>query len=392
MKIKKMIDLDLVDKKLLIREDFNVPVENGIITNDARIRAAIPTIKFALENNAKVILVSHLGRPEEGKYEEQFSLAPVAEKLSKMLDKKIPLIKDWIDGVEVNSGEAVLCENVRFIEGEKKDEPELAKKMAKLCDIYVMDAFATSHRAQASTHGAGKFAEIACAGPLLVAEIDALSKALENPQHPLLAIVGGAKVSTKLIVLDNLLNKVDNLIVGGGIANTFLAAEGFNIGKSLYEKDLIDEAKKLLQKAKEKNAQIPLPIDVIVGKEFDKNTKAETKSVKDISNDDMILDIGPETQKQLIKYIEKAKTILWNGPVGVFEFDKFSEGTKAIANAIANSSAFSLAGGGDTISAIEKYNVQNKISYISTAGGAFLEFVEGKKLPAIEMLEEKAND
>ncbi len=389
MNIKKMSDLDLKDKRVLIREDFNVPIEDGVITSDNRIKAALPTIKQALQAGAKLILVSHLGRPEAGKYEEKFSLAPVAKRLSELLGQEVPLVKDWLDGVEVASGQAVLCENARFNKGEKKNDPELAQKMAKLCDIYVMDAFATSHRAEASTNGVGKYAPIACAGPLLVAELDALGKALENPAHPLLAIVAGSKVSTKLTVLENLLTKVDQLIVGGGITNTFLAAQGYNIGKSLYEADLLPEAKRLLQLAKDRGTEIPLPVDVVVGDEFSKDAKATIKDVSDVTDDEMILDIGPKTVASLIEIINKAKTVLWNGPVGVFEFDQFGEGTKALANAIANSSAFSVAGGGDTVAAIEKYDIASQISYISTAGGAFLEFIEGKKLPAVQMLEEK---
>ena len=384
-----MSDLDLKDKRVLIREDFNVPIEDGVITSDNRIKAALPTIKQALQAGAKLILVSHLGRPEAGKYEEKFSLAPVAKRLSELLGQEVPLVKDWLDGVEVASGQAVLCENARFNKGEKKNDPELAQKMAKLCDIYVMDAFATSHRAEASTNGVGKYAPIACAGPLLVAELDALGKALENPAHPLLAIVAGSKVSTKLTVLENLLTKVDQLIVGGGITNTFLAAQGYNIGKSLYEADLLPEAKRLLQLAKDRGTEIPLPVDVVVGDEFSKDAKATIKDVSDVTDDEMILDIGPKTVASLIEIINKAKTVLWNGPVGVFEFDQFGEGTKALANAIANSSAFSVAGGGDTVAAIEKYDIASQISYISTAGGAFLEFIEGKKLPAVQMLEEK---
>lgn len=390
MKFKRMVDMDLKDKRVFIREDFNVPVKNGFITSDKRIRAALPTIEYALKAGAKVILVSHLGRPEEGKYEEQYSLAPVAKRLSELLGQEVPLVKDWLDGVEVESGHAVVCENVRFIPGEKKDNPELAQKMANLCDIYVMDAFATSHRAQASTHGVGKLSEIACAGTLLEQELDALGKALENPAHPLMAIVAGSKVSTKLTVLENLLSKVDQLIVGGGIANTFIAASGYNIGKSLYEEDLIPEAKRLMELAKEKGAEIPLPVDVVVGKEFAETTPATVKAIDEVTDDEMILDIGPKTAEKFAEMINNAKTILWNGPVGVFEFDQFGNGTKTIAKAVAKSAAFSLAGGGDTIAAIEKYGVTDNISYISTAGGAFLEFIEGKTLPAVAMLEEKA--
>jgi phosphoglycerate kinase len=391
MTIKKMIDLALQDKRVLIREDLNVPLENGKITSSKRIRAAFPTIKMSLRAGAKVMIVSHLGRPEEGKYEEKYSLAPVAKMLSEMLGKEVPLVKDWIDGVEVESGQAVVCENVRFLVGEKKDDEKLAKKMAALCDVYIMDAFATSHRAQASTHGIGKFAPIACAGPLLVAELEALGKVLANPTHPLLAIVAGSKVSTKLTVLENLLTKVDKLIVGGGIANTFIAASGYNVGKSLYEANLISEAKKLMKLAKEKGTEIPLPIDVVVGKEFSKDANAEVKAIDQVADADMILDIGPKTAAKFVEIINTSKTILWNGPVGVFEFDQFGEGTKALAYAMAKSKAFTVAGGGDTVAAIEKYNVETDISYISTAGGAFLEFIEGKTLPAVAMLEEKSN-
>lgn len=388
--IKKMVDLDLNNKRVLIREDLNVPLKDGKITSDARIKASLPTIQAALKANAKVIIMSHLGRPEEGVYDEQFSMAPVAEHLSQLLNKKIPLVKDWLNGLDVKPGEAVLCENVRFNKGEKKNNEELAKKMAALCDIYVMDAFATAHRAEASTHGVGMFAPIACAGPLLVAELDALGKALEKPEHPMLAIVAGSKVSTKLTVLDNLLTKVDQLIVGGGIANTFLAAAGYGIGKSLAEADLIPEAKRLMAKAKELGAEIPLLLDAVVSKEFSNDSPATVKSISDITADDMILDIGPETRKKFADLVASAKTIIWNGPVGVFEFDNFGAGTKSLADAIAKSQGFSLAGGGDTVAAIEKYDVVNKISYISTAGGAFLEFIEGKKLPAVAMLEERA--
>ncbi len=392
MQFQKMIDLDLKDKRVFIREDFNVPLDdNGNITSDARIMAALPSVKQALEMGAKVMLVSHLGRPTEGEYDEKYSMLPVAKKLSELLGQEVPLVKDWLDGVEIESGHAVICENVRFIPGEKKDNEELAKKMAALCDVYVMDAFATSHRAQASTHGVGKFAPVACAGPLLTAELEALGKVLEQPEHPLLAIVAGSKVSTKLVILENLLDKVDQLIVGGGITNTFLKAAGYEIGNSLYEEDLVSEAGKLMQMAKDKGAEIPLPVDVVVAKEFSKDAAATVKKVSEVTSDEMILDIGPETAKQFAEIINKAKTVLWNGPVGVFEFDQFGNGTKAIAQAIANSSAFSVAGGGDTLAAIGKYQVTDKISYISTAGGAFLELVEGKTLPAVSMLEERVN-
>jgi len=390
MSIKKMIDLDLRGKRVLMRVDFNVPIEDGKITSDARIRASLPTIEKALQSGAKVIILSHLGRPTEGVYEEQYSLAPVAKRLSELLKQEVPLVREWLDGVNVEEGRAVLCENVRFNKGEKKDNEDLAKKMANLCDIFVMDAFATAHRAEASTHGVGKFAKVACAGLLLSAELEALGKALKQPEHPLLAIVGGSKVSTKLLVLESLLDKVDQLIVGGGIANTFLAASGYKVGKSLYEADLIADAKRMLEKAKNKGINIPLPTDVIVAKELSKDAVGVLKKIEEVDDSDMILDIGPDTSRVINDLIAKSKTILWNGPVGVFEFDQFGKGTEALAKAIANSSAFSLAGGGDTVSAIEKYNIVNKISYISTAGGAFLEFVEGKTLPAVAMLEGKS--
>ncbi|MBN2689621.1 MAG: phosphoglycerate kinase [Gammaproteobacteria bacterium] len=391
MQFKKMSELDLTNKRVLIREDLNVPLKDGHITNNKRIKAAFPTIKQALDANARVIIVSHLGRPIEGEYDEQFSLAPVAQKLSVMLGKEVRLIKDWIDGgFEVEPGDAVICENVRFLPGEKKDDEVLAQKMAKLCDIYVMDAFATAHRAQASTHGVGKFAPIACAGPLLTAELEALGKVMKNPEHPLLAIVAGSKVSTKLTILNNLLDRVDQLIIGGGITNTFLAAAGFNIGKSLHEPDLLQTAEELIAKANERGAEIPLPVDVVVAKEFSETAAATVKEVGDVSDDDMILDIGPKSAAILAEQINNAKTVLWNGPVGVFEFNQFGKGTETIAQAIAESAAFSVAGGGDTLAAIDKYQVADKISYISTAGGAFLEFVEGKTLPAVKMLEERS--
>lgn len=389
--ILKMTDLDLSNKRVLIREDFNVPIENGKITNDRRIQAAIPTIQLALKQNAKVILISHLDRPEEGKYQAEFSLAPVAEKLSQLLKKPVPLIKDWLDGVEVKSGEVVLCENMRFNKGEKKNDPTLAKKMAALCDIFVMDAFGTAHRAEASTYGVAEYAPVACAGPLLVAELEALSKALENPQRPFLAIVGGSKVSTKLTVLKNLIGKIDQLIVGGGIANTFIAACGYPVGKSLYEPDLIPEAKNLMALAKQRGAAIPIPQDVVVAKEFSKDAVAITRNINEVQADEMILDVGPKTIHVFTQIIQSAKTIIWNGPVGVFEIEQFADGTKAIAEDIANSHAYSLAGGGDTLAAIDKYHIADKISYISTGGGAFLEFIEGKELPAVEILKKRAH-
>lgn len=389
MTILKMTDLDLKNKRVLIRVDFNVPIKNGVITSDKRLQASAPTIKLAADVGAKVIVLSHLGQPDEGTFNEEFSLKPVADWLSKFFGKPIRLERNWIDGVNVEPGEIVLCENVRFNKGEKKDSEELAKKMAALCDIFVMDAFATSHRAQASTHGVGKFAPVACAGPLLMAELDALGKALEKPQHPMVAIVGGSKVSTKLQLLENLLGKVDQLLVGGGIANTFMAASGLPIGKSLYEQDFVAKAKELLASAKSKNSEIPIPTDVVVAKEMSETAEAKVKLATEVAADDMILDIGPETRKRLAAIIANAKTIVWNGPVGVFEMDQFGEGTKALALAVAASPAFSIAGGGDTVAAIEKYGVEKKLSYISTAGGAFLEYLQGDKLPAVKMLEER---
>ncbi|HVY79694.1 MAG TPA: phosphoglycerate kinase, partial [Steroidobacteraceae bacterium] len=390
MKILKMTDTDLRGKRVLIREDLNVPVQEGVVTSDARIRASLPTIRYALDQNAKVFILSHLGRPEEGVYDEQFSLAPVAARLSELLGKPVPLRKDWLDGVDCPPGTAVLCENVRFNKGEKKDNEALARKMAALCDVFVMDAFGTAHRAEASTHGVARFAKGAAAGPLLVGELEALERALEKPARPLVAIVAGSKVSTKLTVLEALLEKVDKLIVGGGIANTFLAAIGVNVGKSLHEADMLDVARKLLAQAKAKGTEIPLPTDVVVAREFAATAHADVRAVSAVKPDEMILDIGPDTAEAFSKMLEQAGTIVWNGPVGVFEFDQFGEGTRAIANAIARSKAFSLAGGGDTLAAIEKYGVEDGISYISTGGGAFLEFVEGKRLPAVAILEERA--
>ena len=384
MSVVKMTDLSLSNKRVLIREDLNVPVEDGKVTSDARIRASLPTIQRALDEGAKVMLMSHLGRPTEGEYAEEFSLKPVADYLSDLLGKPVRLVKDWLDGVEVEAGEVVLLENVRFNVGEKKNDDALAKKMAELCDVYVMDAFGTAHRAQASTHGVAKYAPVACAGPLLAAELDALGKALENPKRPLVAIVGGSKVSTKLTVLESLSGIVDKLIVGGGIANTFLAASGHPVGKSLYEPDLVDNAKALMEKV-----DIPVPVDVVCAKEFSKDAAAETKKSEDVTADDMIMDVGPETAKQLAEILKDANTIIWNGPLGVFEFDQFGGGTKSLSLAIADSEAFSIAGGGDTLAAVDKYEITEKVSYISTGGGAFLEFVEGKKLPAVEILESR---
>lgn len=389
MAIITMSDIELSGKRVLIREDLNVPVADGVVTSDARIRAALPTIEAALDANAAVMLVSHLGRPTEGQPEDKFSLQPVADRLGELLGREVPLVKDWIDGVEVAPGNVVLLENVRFLEGEKKCDEALAKKMAALCDVYVMDAFGTAHRAQASTYGAGEFAPVACAGPLLAGELAALAKALDNPARPFVAIVGGSKVSTKLTVLDALAEKVDTLIVGGGIANTFIAADGHEVGKSLYEADMLDTARELAAD-RDDRADIPVPSDVVCGDRFAADAVASTKSVDAVSDDDMIMDIGPETAQRFAGILKGAGTIIWNGPVGVFEFDAFGEGTEVLADAIAASDAFSVAGGGDTLAAIDKYGVRDGISYISTGGGAFLEFVEGKKLPAVEMLERRA--
>ena len=385
MTVLNMTDLDLTNQRVLIREDLNVPVKDGVVQSDARIVAALPTIRLALEKGAAVMVCSHLGRPDEGQFSEENSLAPVAAYLSKALGREVPLVRDYLNGVAVAPGEIVLLENVRFNSGEKKNTDELAKQYAALCDVFVMDAFGTAHRAQGSTHGVAKFAKVACAGPLLSAELAALGKALGAPAKPMAAIVAGSKVSTKLDVLTSLSDLCDQLIVGGGIANTFLAAAGFPVGKSLYEADLIDTAKAIAAKV-----SVPLPVDVVVAKAFAADAEATVKAVADVAEDDMILDIGPETAKQFAELLKSSKTILWNGPVGVFEFDQFANGTKVLAQAIADSDAFSIAGGGDTLAAIDKYNVADKISYISTGGGAFLEFVEGKVLPAVAILEERA--
>lgn len=386
MTVLKMTDLDLQGKRVLIREDLNVPVKDGAVKSDARILASLPTIKLALEKGAAVLVCSHLGRPEEGVYSEEDSLKPVADYLSKALGREVPLVKDYLDGVEVQPGELVLLENVRFNKGEKKNTDELAQKYAALCDVFVMDAFGTAHRAQGSTHGVAKFAKVACAGPLLAAELDALGKALDEPQRPMVAIVAGSKVSTKLDVLTSLADICDQLIVGGGIANTFLAAAGYKVGKSLHEADLIDTAKAIAAKV-----AVPLPVDVVVAKEFAESAEATVKAIADVADDDMILDIGPKTAAIFGEMLKASQTILWNGPVGVFEFDQFGNGTKVLAQAIAQSPAFSIAGGGDTLAAIDKYGVAEQISYISTGGGAFLEFVEGKVLPAVEVLEQRAS-
>ncbi len=390
MHIKKMTSLDLSGKRVLIREDLNVPIKDGVVASDARIRAALPTIQAAMTAGARVMVMSHLGRPEEGKFAQEFSLAPVAKRMTQLLGIPVALKQDWLNGVAVEPGAVVLLENVRLNKGEKKNSDELAKKMAALCDIFVMDAFGTAHRAEASTHGVAKYAPIACAGPLLVSELTALETALEKPARPLLAIVAGSKVSTKLTVLETLLSKVDQMIVGGGIANTFLAALGFNVGKSLHEPEMLDICRRLLEQSQKRGIVIPMPTDVVVATEFSAKAEADVKPVGEVAANEMILDIGPDSADHIATLIAAAGTVLWNGPVGVFEFDQFGEGTRTLANAIARSKAFSLAGGGDTLAAIEKYGIEDSISYISTGGGAFLEFVEGKKLPAVEILEQRA--
>lgn len=390
MKVLRMTDLDLSAKRVMIREDLNVPIDDGVISSDARIRAAVPTLAMAREAGARVIVLSHLGRPKEGVFAEQFSLAPVAARLGELLGTPVRLQRDWLEGIACEPGEVVLCENVRFNVGEKRDDVALAEKMAALCDIFVMDAFGTAHRAEASTHGVARQAPIACAGPLLVTELEALERALAAPARPLIAIVAGSKVSTKLEVLEALIDKVDQLIVGGGIANTFLAAAGRCIGKSLHEPDMLETARRLLARAEARGARIPLPVDVVVASEFSDSAMATTKSVAAVEDNEMILDIGPDTATQFAGLLQQAGTILWNGPVGVFEFTAFEGGTRTLAQAIAASPAYSLAGGGDTLAAIEKYGVAKDISYISTGGGAFLEFVEGKTLPAVAALEARA--
>jgi len=392
MSFIKLTDLDLAGKRVLIRADLNVPVKDGKVTSDARITASMPTVEHCMKAGAKVMLMSHRGRPQEGKADEENSMAPIAADMSAKLGKDVRLIKDYLDGdFDITEGEVVLLENVRFNAGEKKDDEALAKKYAALCDVFVMDAFGTAHRAQASTHGAGKFAPTACAGLLLADELDNLAKALANPARPMVAIVGGSKVSTKLTVLEALSEKVDQLVVGGGIANTFLKATGNNVGKSLCEDDLVDTAKALIEKMNARGASIPIAVDVVCGKQFDENEPAVLKDPGAVEDDDMIFDIGPKSAQELADIIGKAGTIVWNGPVGVFEFDQFGEGTKTVSMAIANSKGFSLAGGGDTIAAIQKYDIYDKVSYISTAGGAFLEYLEGKTLPAVAMLEERAS-
>ncbi|MFC3284140.1 phosphoglycerate kinase [Litchfieldella rifensis] len=386
MNVRKMTDLDLAGQRVLIREDLNVPIKHGRVTSDARLRASLPTIQAAAKTGAKVMLMSHLGRPTEGEPAEEFSLAPVAERLGELLDRPVRLVKDYLDvNLDLADGEVVLLENVRFNQGEKQDDDALAKQYAALCDVFVMDAFGTAHRAQASTHGVARFAPTACAGPLLARELEALEKALATPARPMLAIVGGSKVSTKLEVLNALSEKCDQLIVGGGIANTFIAAAGYNVGKSLYEADLVDQALALMEKV-----DIPLPTDVVVATEFSESANAVVKGVEHVADDEMILDIGPITAERFAALLKDAGTILWNGPVGVFEIDQFGQGTEALSQAIAASSAFSIAGGGDTLAAIDKYGIAEQVSYISTGGGAFLEYVEGKTLPAVAALEAAA--
>jgi len=377
--------LELSGKRVLIRQDLNVPIKAGVVTSDKRIKASLPTIEMAMKQGAKVMLMSHRGRPTEGETSDEFTLQPVADRLSELLNITVRLEKDWLDGIEMNDGEVVLCENVRFNVGEMANDDALSKRMAAMCDIFAMDAFGTAHRAQASTHGVAKYAPIACSGPLLSGELEALGKALDNPKRPMVAIVGGSKVSTKLTVLESLSKIVDQLVVGGGIANTFIAAQGHNVGQSLCENDLIPTAKKLME-----DCEIPVPNDVVCGKEFSESTVAETKASSEVVDDDMIFDIGPDSAQELAEIMKNAGTIVWNGPVGVFEFDQFEGGTKTVAMAIANSDAFSIAGGGDTLAAVDKYNIEDKVSYISTGGGAFLEFLEGKKLPAVEILELRA--
>lgn len=392
MSVIKMSDLELAGKRVLIREDLNVPVKDGKVTSDARLRAALPTIKLALEAGAAVMVMSHLGRPTEGEFNAEFSMQPVVDYLKDALGQEVRLVSDYLDGVDVAAGELVIFENVRFNKGEKKNDDGLAKQLAALCDVYVMDAFGTAHRAQASTHGVAKYAPVACAGPLLAGELDALGKALDNPARPLVAIVGGSKVSTKLTVLESLSTVVDQLVVGGGIANTFIAAAGHGVGKSLFEEDLIPQANTLVANAKANNGEIPVPTDVVVGTEFSEQAEAVLKPVTEVADNEMIFDIGPDSAAALAEVLKKAGTIVWNGPVGVFEFDQFGKGTQVIARAIAESDAFSIAGGGDTLAAVDKYDIADQVSYISTGGGAFLEFLEGKKLPAVAILEQRAGE
>jgi phosphoglycerate kinase len=389
MKPLKMTDLALEGKRVMIRQDLNVPLKGGVVTSDARIRAALPTIKAALDQGAAVILLSHLGRPKEGKFDVLFSLGPVAEHLAALLGREVHLVSDWLDGITVSAGEVVLCENVRFNVGEKSDDEALAKKMARLCDVFVMDAFGTAHRAQASTHGVARFAPVACAGPLLLDELEALGRSMDHPDRPVVAIVGGSKVSTKLTVLETLAGKVDQLIVGGGIANTFIAAAGHGVGQSLYEADLINVARDLMVETSQ-HAEIPVPDDVVVSVEVSDSAPSQVRTVDDVAEDEMILDIGPVTADRYAEILENAGTIVWNGPVGVFEIDQFGEGTRRVAQAVADSPAFSIVGGGDTLAALDKYGLTGQISYISTGGGAFLEYLEGKVLPAVAVLEARA--
>ena len=393
MRVIKMSDLDLAGKRVLIRQDLNVPIKDGVVTSDLRIRASLPTIQHCVNSGARLMIMSHLGRPTEGCLDDLYSLQPIADCLSTLLEKEIPLVCDYLDNSpELTNGDVVLLENVRFNPGEKSNDETLSRQYASLCDIYVMDAFGTAHRAQASTYGVGQFAPIACAGPLLAAELEALAQALDNPEHPFAAIVGGSKVSTKLTVLDALSKTVDQLIPGGGIANTFIAAAGYNVGKSLVETELIPEAKRLLSAARAAGKEIPIPTDVVCGKEFSEQAEATVKRVDEVADDDMIFDIGPQTAGRFAEMMDSASTIVWNGPVGVFEFDQFGEGTRKLAQSIAASSAFSIAGGGDTLAALDKYGISDQISYVSTGGGAFLEFLEGKQLPAVVMLEQRSQD
>jgi len=389
MPVVNMTDLDLSGKRVLIRADLNVPIKDGKVTSDVRIRATLPTIKRAVQAGARVMVMSHLGRPEEGVFSDEDSMKPVAVHLGTLLGKPVRLVSDYLNGVDVGAGEVVLFENVRFNKGEKKNNDELSRQYAALCDVFVMDAFGTAHRAQASTYGVARFAPVACAGPLLAGELDALGKALKDPKRPLAAIVAGSKVSTKLTILDSMADKVDQLIVGGGIANTFMLAAGLKVGKSLAEADLVAQASAIMDKMSKRGAEVPIPVDVVCGKEFSPDAAAVIKDVKDVAEDDMIFDVGPRTARMLADKLKSAGTIVWNGPVGVFEFDQFGEGTKTVAMAIAESPAFSIAGGGDTLAAVDKYGIADRVSYISTGGGAFLEFLEGKKLPAVAILEER---
>ncbi|MDR2727212.1 MAG: phosphoglycerate kinase [Deltaproteobacteria bacterium] len=390
MNVKLMTDVDLKGKKVVLREDLNVPLKNGVVTSDARLKAALPAIQHALDKGAAVILLSHLGRPDEGVFAEEFSLAPVAKRLGELLGAPVPLVGDYLNGVDIKPGQVVLCENIRFQPGENKNKPELSAKLAALGDVYVMDAFATAHRANASTEGAIRQAKIACCGPLMAQELDALSRILEQPAHPLLAIIGGSKVSTKLTVLDNLIKRVDRMIVGGGIANTFLAAAGYNVGKSLMEADLLPEAKRIMADAKARNADIPLPVDAVVASELREGAPTRICAVAEVGPEDMILDVGPKTAALFAGVIAQAGTIVWNGPVGAFEIDAFGQGTQSVAKAVAQAKGFSVLGGGDSIAAVEKYGVDDQINYISTAGGAFLEMLEGKELPAVAALQARA--